>query len=86
MPHQGSKTVPPLSFFEMDRVFWQWNDTGTSMVGSLQGARARRALWCNVLFNMEPGKEDNLPEVSDEKRESTWDSEKTRKGELIECE
>lgn len=56
------------------------------MVGLLQGARARRTLWRNVLFNMEPGKEDNLPEVSDEKRESTWDSEKSRKGELIEWE
>lgn len=55
------------------------------MVGSLQGARARRTLWCNILFNMEPGKEDNLPEVSYEKRESTWDSEKMRKGELMEC-
>lgn len=49
------------------------------MVGSLQETRKGTALWCNILFNVEPGKEDSLPEASGEMRESTCDSEKTRK-------
>jgi hypothetical protein len=40
----------------------------------------RTALWYNIPCNVEPGRKGDLPEASDEERESTCDFEMTRKG------